>query len=105
MTSDDWQTQEIGTAPVATAPDGSDVRVLCATARGSMIRFALPPGGVSKAVSHKTVEEIWYVVAGQGRLWRKAGGREAITGLAPGLSLTLPAGTAFQFRNDGTAPL
>lgn len=56
-------------------------------------------------VAHKTVEEIWYIVAGSGRLWRKLGEAEEVAQLAPGLSLTLPVGTSFQFRNDGDAPL
>jgi mannose-6-phosphate isomerase-like protein (cupin superfamily) len=105
MTSTPWDTQAIGAAAIVTAPDGSEVRVLCASDRGSMIRFALKPGGISKAVAHKTVEEIWYVVAGQGRLWRKAGEREEITELTLGLSLTISAGIQFQFHNHGAALL
>lgn len=105
MASAIWQTQEIAAATLVAAPDGSAVSILCATARGSMISFALPPGAVSKAVAHKTVEEIWYVVAGAGRLWRAQDGAEKIVALAPGLSLTVPVGTRFQFRNDGDAPL
>jgi mannose-6-phosphate isomerase-like protein (cupin superfamily) len=105
MTPKPWTTQEIATAPLVEAPDGSAVRVLCATARGSMISFSLPPGAVSKAVRHRTVEEIWYVAAGQGRLWRRQGAAEETLGLAPGLSLTIPVGASFQFRNDGNAPL
>jgi mannose-6-phosphate isomerase-like protein (cupin superfamily) len=105
MPSAPWETQEIATAPQATAPDGSAVRVLCATTRGSMISFSLAAGAVSRAVAHKTVEEIWYVVAGSGRLWRSVNGEEAVTAFAAGLSLTIPAGTGFQFRNDGDAPL
>ena len=100
-----WQTQEIATATVVTAPDGSEVRILCATARGSMISFSLAPGAVSKPVAHRTVEEIWYVVGGQGRLWRKLGDDEAIVDLAPGLSLTIAVGMSFQFRNDGDVVL
>jgi mannose-6-phosphate isomerase-like protein (cupin superfamily) len=100
-----WTTQEIATAAVVTAPDGSEVRILCATGRGSMIGFTLPPGAVSKAVVHRTVEEIWYVVAGRGRVWRQRGDVEEVTDLAPGLSLTIPVGTRFQFRNDGEAAL
>jgi len=105
MTPRVWDTQEIGAATRVTAPDGSTVSILCASARGSMISFALPPGAVSRAVAHKTVEEIWYVVAGQGRLWRRSDGAEEIVDLAPGLSLTIPVGAQFQFRNDGDAPL
>ena len=105
MSSSVWGTTEIATAPVVTAPDGSKVRILCATPRGSMISFTLQPGVVSEPIAHRTVEEIWYVVAGQGRLWRKLGGNEGIVDLGPGLSLTIPVGTQFQFRNDGDVPL
>ena len=105
MTSNPWDTQVIGEAAVVTAPDGSEVHILCANERGSMIRFSLKPGGVSKAIAHRTVEEIWYVVAGQGRLWRKVGEIEEITDLGPGLSVTIPAGTRFQFHNHGAAVL
>jgi mannose-6-phosphate isomerase-like protein (cupin superfamily) len=105
MTSTPWETQEIASAPRVRAPDGSAVRVLCATARGGTATFSLEPGVVAKAVVHRTVEEIWYVAAGQGRLWRKHGEAEQIVDLAPGLSLTIPVGTCFQFRNDGTDAL
>jgi mannose-6-phosphate isomerase-like protein (cupin superfamily) len=105
MTSTPWETQEIGKAPLVTAPDGSTVRVRCATDRGSTIVFVLERGAVSKGVAHRTVEEIWYVVAGQGRLWRQRGDDEEIAALAPGVSLTVPVGTRFQFRNDGDVPL
>lgn len=93
-------------APDAIAPDGSEVRLLCATVRGSMAHFRLPPGAVSKAVAHRTVEEIWYVIAGFGRLWRRLpGDRDEVTPLAAGASVTLPIGAHFQFRNDGASSL
>jgi mannose-6-phosphate isomerase-like protein (cupin superfamily) len=81
------------------------VRLLCATARGSMARFTLRPGAVSEAVAHRTVEEIWFITGGRGRMWRRAGEREEVTDLAAGCSLTIPTGTHFQFRCDGAAPL
>lgn len=88
------------------APDGSQVRVLCATGRGSMAHFTLGPGEVARAVRHRTVEEIWYVVDGFGSMWRRdAEGRERVIDLRPGISLTIPMGTAFQFRNTGEVPL
>ena len=34
-------------APDVMAPDGSEVRILAATGRGSMALFTLPPGAVS----------------------------------------------------------
>jgi mannose-6-phosphate isomerase-like protein (cupin superfamily) len=87
------------------APDGSEVRLLPELAGGGMAHFRLPPGCIAHAVVHRTVEEIWYVMTGQGRIWRKLGMQEEVTALAPGTALTLPVGTQFQFRNDGTIDL
>ena len=100
-----FETRRIGQAPDAIAPDGSQVRLLVATARGSMAVFTLAPGEVSRAVAHRSVEEIWHVVAGHGRLWRKHGAEDAVADLAPGVSISLPVGTHFQFRCDGDTAL
>ena len=54
--------------PTTVAPDGSDVRVLLGLAGGGMAHFALAPGQVSLAVTHRTVEEIWYIVSGGGHM-------------------------------------
>jgi mannose-6-phosphate isomerase-like protein (cupin superfamily) len=80
------------------ATDGSDVRVLLGLAGGDMAHFSLAAGETSRAVAHRTVEEIWYVVSGCGELWRKQGQREEVVALAPGTCVTLPLGTHFQFR-------
>jgi len=80
------------------APDGSDVRVLLGLPAGGMAHFELPAGRTSIAMVHRTVEEIWYVVAGRGEMWRRQGEREEIVALVPGTCLTIPLGTHFQFR-------
>jgi mannose-6-phosphate isomerase-like protein (cupin superfamily) len=80
------------------APDGSDVRVLLGLASGGMAHFELAAGEVSLAVTHRTVEEIWFVVSGRGEMWRRQGEREATVMLEPGVCLTIPVGTHFQFR-------
>jgi len=100
-----FETKRIHSEPDAIAPDGSEVRVLCQSSRGGLAIFSLPPNTVSKAVAHRTVEEVWYVIAGHGRMWRKLGGQEEIVELGPGVSLTIPTGTHFQFRCDGVEPL
>lgn len=101
MSMIDFCTKRAAARPDAVAPDGSDVRILCAAARGSMALFTLAPGAVSRAVAHRSVEEIWYVTRGRGRMWRRDSARERIVDLVPGLSLAIPAGTSFQFRADG----
>ena len=100
-----FETKRLGSAPDAIAPDGSEVRVLCQLSRGGLALFSLPPNAVSKAVAHRTVEEVWYILSGKGRMWRKLGEQEEIAELGPGTSLTIPTGTHFQFRCDGPEPL
>ena len=100
-----FETRRISPAPDVIAPDGSEVRVLCQTGCGSMAQFTLPPGAVSRAMAHRTVEEVWCFLSGRGRMWRKLGDQEEVAEVGPGLSVTIPTGTHFQFRNDGDAPL
>lgn len=99
------KTKRAAAIPDAIAPDGAEVRLLCGLSRGTMALFSLPPDAVAKAVAHRSVEELWYVVAGSGQMWRKLGAAEDIAELEPGLSLAIPVGTHFQFRCDGAEPL
>ena len=89
----------------AVAPDGCDVRVLLSLSSAGMAHFELAAGKTASAVTHKTVEEIWFVVSGRGEMWRKQGDREETIPLEPGLCLTIPLGTHFQFRASGAAAL
>jgi mannose-6-phosphate isomerase-like protein (cupin superfamily) len=98
-------TKQLPAARDVIAPDGSDVRVLLGLARGGMAHFVLAPGQVSTAVTHRTVEEIWYVLSGRGEMWRRQGDREDVVVMAPGVCLTIPLGTHFQFRSLGTEEL
>jgi mannose-6-phosphate isomerase-like protein (cupin superfamily) len=101
----DFETRPLPAEPDARAPDGADVRVLPRLAGGSMAHFALGPGRVSRAVTHRTVEEIWYVLGGRGEMWRRQGDREEIVPLEAGVCLTIPLGTHFQFRSLGPGEL
>ena len=100
-----YETKTLGTGVDATAPDGTAVRLLLSLSGGSLAHFELPAGGVSHAVMHRTVEEIWFVVTGRGSIWRSQEGVERIDALGPGTSLTIPLGTAFQLRADGDSAL
>jgi mannose-6-phosphate isomerase-like protein (cupin superfamily) len=91
--------------PNAIAPDGTLVRLLPALAGGSLAHFELPAGAVSHAVTHKSVEEIWFFLGGRGQIWRRCGTQENVIEVEPGVSLTIPLGTAFQFRASGDAAL
>ena len=89
----------------AVAPDGSDVRVLLQLTHGGMAHFELAPGQTSKAVVHRTVEEIWYFLSGRGQMWRQHNGQAQVVDVYPGVCLTIPLGTRFQFRSFGEEPL
>jgi mannose-6-phosphate isomerase-like protein (cupin superfamily) len=93
-----FATTRLPVEPTTVAPDGSDVRVLPGLAGGGMAHFLLHAGEVSRAVTHRTVEEIWFVVSGRGEMRRKQGEHEETVALEPGVCLTVPLGTHFQFR-------
>lgn len=100
-----FSTMTLPIDPTVSAPDGSDVRVLLALDGGGMAHFSLRPGQIARAVTHRTVEEIWYVLSGAGEMWRKQGALEEVVALTVGVCLTIPQGTHFQFRAATQTPL
>ena len=102
MTS--FATMPLPLEPTVTAPDGSDVRVLLRLSGGSMAHFQLAEGRTSRAIAHRTVDELWYVLAGRAQMWRSKDAHEEIVMLEPGTSISIPVGTSFQFRSLGPGP-
>jgi mannose-6-phosphate isomerase-like protein (cupin superfamily) len=100
-----WETKRLPATPDVVAPDGSDVRILLGLAGGGLAHFELAAGETSIAVVHRTVEEIWFFVGGRGEMWRAHGEREEVVEVEPGIALTIPLGTRFQFRATGPEPL
>jgi mannose-6-phosphate isomerase-like protein (cupin superfamily) len=100
-----FETKQLPAPRDAVAPDGSDVRVLLSLSGGGMAHFALAPNQTSKAVTHRTVEEIWFFLSGRGQMWRKQEGHSSVVDVAPGTCITIPLGTHFQFRSLGDEPL
>lgn len=98
-------TRQLGPEIDAIAPDGSEIRLMAETARGSFVHCTLPPGGVSKAVRHRTIEEVWYFLSGDGEVWRALDGAESCVPVSAGTALTIPTGAHFQFHNSGSEPL
>lgn len=87
------------------APDGSEVRLLVDATRGALNHFTLPPRTVSQAITHRTIEEVWYFLEGTGQFWRKQDELEETIDVGPGVCLDIPVGVHFQFRNTGDGPL
>ena len=99
------QTKQLPKECDTLAPDGSEIRILAATGRGSMAHCSLPPGQTSLPVAHRSVEEVWYFLAGRGEVWRKLDEQEEVVEVSLGVSLSIPLGAHFQFRNTGDSPL
>ena len=97
----------------AVAPDGSEVRLLIdhrhGAGRASLCEVILAAGQVSRPVWHRQVEEVWYVLEGQGLVWRCPTDADpasiAPVSVGPGDALTIPAGWPFQFRAQEGMPL
>jgi mannose-6-phosphate isomerase-like protein (cupin superfamily) len=94
--------------PDATAPDGSAIYFRVVDAKSvSLVEVVLEPGMVSRPVHHRTVEEIWYFLAGGGQVWMRSPDRETerTQRVAPGSAVTIPTGWDFQFSAEADAAL
>lgn len=100
-----FDTKRLPVARDQVAPDGSDVRVLLGLKNCLMAHYELAPGHVSTAVTNQTIEEIWFFLSGRGEMWRKKEQLEEIVPVDPGVCITIPLGTHFQFRSFGYEPL
>ena len=96
--------------PDTIAPDGSEIRLLSVrehgATRASLCEVRLGPGSVSRPIAHRSVEEIWYVLQGRGKLWRSPPDtRLTPVDLTPGDSVVIPRGWHFQFSADADGEL
>ena len=98
-------TRTFPSAPHARSPAGAEVRYLIGGGTGDMIHSTVPSGQVNRATVHATVSEFWYVLSGEGQIWRRDGTGEETTVLTAGVSIDIPVGTAFQYRCTGIDPL
>jgi mannose-6-phosphate isomerase-like protein (cupin superfamily) len=88
------------------APDGSEIRLLPEFKGGSTAHCILPAGKISGAMYHKSVDEIWFVLEGEGEIWRRDHeGNESVTALKKDMTITVPVNTHYQFRALGNSAL
>lgn len=83
-----------------TSPAGAEVRLLMNNQYGGMAHCTLRAHTISKPVRHKTVSEFWYILSGEGQIWRKTNDSELITNLTSGISIDITLGTDFQYRSS-----
>jgi mannose-6-phosphate isomerase-like protein (cupin superfamily) len=99
------QTRPLPEPPDARSPAGAEIRYLVDGPTGNMIHSTVPPGQVNRATVHASVSEFWYVLSGEGEIWRRDEGGEEFTLLEQGISIDIPVGTSFQYRCTGREPL
>ena len=100
------KTTTVETAERGRSPLGARIRFLMDGPHGNMIHSTVPPGMVGRACHFRTIDEYWYVLSGEGEIWRSApDGHESITRLIAGVCIDIPLGTAFQYRCTGSLPL
>ncbi|HET7466627.1 MAG TPA: cupin domain-containing protein [Candidatus Dormibacteraeota bacterium] len=63
--------------------------------------MVLRPGAVSRPVKHRTVEEVWYFIAGEGEVWVD----DQTQRVSAGSTVVIPTDRPFQFRALGEEPL
>lgn len=97
--------------PDATAPDGAEIRVLIDRPQGatrlSLAEALVKPGERTACVSHRTIEEIWFIVRGRGVFHRQSpdGSEAQAAEVAPGDALLIPMGYRFWVENTGPSDL
>jgi mannose-6-phosphate isomerase-like protein (cupin superfamily) len=92
-------------SPHAKSPAGADIRYLMDGETGGMIHSTVPPHQINRATVHATVSEFWYILEGHGEIWRDNGEQESVTTLVAGVSIDIPVGTKFQYRNVADSDL
>lgn len=100
-----FETKSLRTTYDYLAPDGSEIRLLAKVNAGGFCHCTLPEYKISSAVRHKTVEEIWYFLSGEGEMWQKEVNIGNPFIVSKGDSVNIPVGNSFQFRNSGKEPL
>jgi mannose-6-phosphate isomerase-like protein (cupin superfamily) len=100
-----WETKDLASDADYDAPDSSEIRLLLSTSAGGLAEARLQAGAVSAPVRHGTVEEIWFVLEGEGELWRASEDEAEVVDLRKGRCATIPRSVAFQFRAHGASAL
>jgi mannose-6-phosphate isomerase-like protein (cupin superfamily) len=100
-----WVTVDLAERYDYLAPDGSEIRLLPTYDNGGLAHCRLAAGRTSRAVRHRTVQEVRYVLAGKGQVWRARDADEEVVDVETDTGLTIPTGVSFQFRAGSSSPL
>ena len=77
------KTTTVETAERGRSPLGAHIRFLMDGPHGNMIHSTVPPGMVGRASHFRTIDEYWYVLSGEGEVWRRLDGRAPLDRCTP----------------------
>jgi mannose-6-phosphate isomerase-like protein (cupin superfamily) len=100
-----WSTIDLPDAFDYRASDGSELRRLLDCDQGDVAHLRLPTNSTTAPVCCRTVDQVWYVLEGEGEMWRSRDATDEAVPVGAGTCLTIPAGTTFQCRNLRLPPL
>ena len=95
------ETTSLDVAELGRSPLGAHIRHLLAGTHGNLIHSTVPPGMVGRACRFRTIDEFWYVLSGEGEVWRPTEDGEHVTRLVAGVGVDIALGTSFQYRCTG----
>jgi mannose-6-phosphate isomerase-like protein (cupin superfamily) len=98
----DWVTKKLPSEYDYVSPAGvSEIRVLPWFEEGEIVHAKALSGKPSIAASLTGVGEFFYILKGEGELWRATGRLEHVVPLHPGRCVSIPPGISYQYRAIG----
>jgi mannose-6-phosphate isomerase-like protein (cupin superfamily) len=100
--SKDWMTKKLPTEYDYVSPAGvSEIRLLPSFQEGEIVHATTPAEKPSIAATLTGVGEFFYILKGEGELWRATGRLEHVVSLHPGRCVSIPPGISYQYRAIG----
>jgi len=99
VTKTAWETKVLTEAYDYISPGGaSEIRELPSFDQGEITHARALPARPSIAATTTGLYELFFILGGEGELWRRSGDLEDVTPLRPGRCVSVPPGISFQYR-------
>ena len=96
-----WLTKRLGRDADYVSPGGaSEIRLLPSFAEGEIVHAHTQAGATSVAAALSGLGELFFVLRGEGELWRSTGDLDDLTRLVPDRCVSIPPGVAYQYRAE-----
>jgi mannose-6-phosphate isomerase-like protein (cupin superfamily) len=95
----DWMTKALAAEYDYISPSGaSEIRLLPSFEQGELAHATALPDKPSNAATLTGIGELFYILSGNGELWRATGSLQHVVPLNPGRCVSLPPGIDYQYR-------